>query len=335
MPHRFRWAAPVVVTVLALALSACGGGSSATEVAAGSDGRVPLRVTSLGGALCEELGLFAKDGAFFDKNGIDVKFVGATGGNAGVAALQSGAADVVFITSAAALNAMAKGVDLTIVSGAVRTGPETNGVIVKAGSGIRGPRDLAGKKVGVLELSGMSTTTVKLWVDEATGGASGIKFVQLPFSELVPAVLNGTVDAAHVTAAEIYGLTKNRTGRSIGSPVYDVPGGSTPTGMYVAKSDFAAKNQGTMEKFVAAMQQAADAANDPKNTKRFDVMAGYCKKPAADLAQIPQPGRPTFEGYIDRDSFARIVKTVHEAQMIPSGFDPEKKVAAFAWATKN
>lgn len=325
--NRHITAAAAVFAALSLALSACGG-SSDSRAATGSNGLTALRVTTLG--LCEEVGLFAKDGGFFKKHGLDVSFVPATGGNAGVAALQGGAADVVFVSSAAAFAAMAQGVDLTIVSGAVRTGPQTNGVIVKADSLIRGPGDLAGKKVGVLELSGQSATSTKTWIAAARPKPE-IKLVQLPVPELVPAVVSGTIDGALVTASEIQQVTQDGTGRSIGNALYEVAGGSTPTGMYAASSGFVTKNQKAMKDFVAAMQEAADQANDPADTEHLDVASTYCKKPAADLAKIPQDGRPVFEGYVDRASFMRVVDVVHDVGTVPADFHPETKVASFAW----
>ena len=328
MNRRLRWVAAAAAASLALVLSACGGGSSGTEVAAGADGKVKLRVTSL--SLCNELGLYTKDGGYFEKHGLDVEFVKATGGNAGVAALQSGAADVVTVSPAAVFNAMAQGIDLTIVSGAGRTTPQTHGIIVKADSPLQGPKDLAqGKTLAVVELSGTGAALTKKWVENATGGQTDLKFTALPFPELAPAVVNGTVTAAQVTASEIFTVTKAGTGRSIGNAIYEASGGPTPVSLYAVSPDFLAKNQKTMEQFTAAMQEAAVSANDPANTKKFDVFSSYCKQPAADLAQIPQV---TFEGNIDRASFMRMVKVVHDAGMIPQDFAPESKVAEFAWS---
>lgn len=328
MNRHLRWGAVAAATSLAIALSACGGGSSSDEKAS-SGGTTKLRVTSL--PLCEEIGLFAKDGGYFKKKDLDVDFVSATGGNAGVAALQAGAADVAFITATAALGAMSQGIDVKFISGAVRTGPQSNGVVVKEGSAIETAEDLVGKKVGVLELAGSGATSITGWVTKAVGGEPKIKFVQLPFPELVPGVLAGTVDAAQVTASEIFQLQKDGTGRSIGNPGYELAGGSIPTGMYVVTSDFLAKHEKAMEDFVAAMQEAADVGNDPADTKHFDVLSKYCKKPAADLAKVPQEGRSVYEGYIDRPSFERLVTVLRAGKAFPTDFKPEDKVADFAW----
>jgi len=337
--HR-RWGALAAVTSLALVLSACGGGSSSSDDVAADDGASPgaagtdaaptkLRVTTL--PLCEEIGLYTQDGGFFEEHGIEAEFVKAAGGNAGVATLQAGAADVAFITATAVIGAMQAGVDLTIISGAVRTSEGSNGVIVKEDSEIQGPEDLAGEKVGVLELAGSGATSISNWVKDATNGKGEPQFVQFPFPELVPAVLNGTVAAAQVTASEIFALEKDGTGRSIGNPGYEVAGGSTPTGMYVVATDYLKKNEETLKGFVAAMQEAADQANDPADTEHFDVLSKYCKKPAADLAQIPAENRSVFEGYVDREAFDRLVTVLRKVGSVKDGFEPADHVADFAW----
>lgn len=328
MKALLKWAAAAAITAITLTASACGGGSSSDSP--GPDGTVKLRVTTL--PLCEDLARYATVAGLFKAKGIEVEPIPTTGGSAGTAALQSNSADVGFITATAALGAMSNGVDLTFVSGGVRTSPKSNGVVVKQDSPIRGPRDLVGKKVGVLELAGSGSTAVNSWVQKATGSDPGIKFVQLPFPELVPAVLNGTIDAAQVTASEVFTLKEAGTGRTIGNASYEAVGGSVPQGMYVVTTDFLAKHPDTMKKFVAVMQEAADTANNPADTQHFEAMSQNCKKPAADLAKIPTDGRPAFEGYIDRVSYKRLVDSLRQSKTLPEGFDANTKVADFAWA---
>ncbi|MBN9111695.1 MAG: ABC transporter substrate-binding protein [Pseudonocardia sp.] len=326
MNRRLRWVATAVASVVALATLA-GCGSSTDEVAASESGRIPLRVTSLG--LCNEIALYAQDAGIFAKHGLDVELVKSTGGNAGIAAVQSGSADVAFVSSAAIFNALAQGLPLTIVSGSGVSTPESHGVIVAADSPARGPADLSGKTVAVNELTGTGAVLTSRWITDAGGTAP--KFTALPFPELATAVANKAVDGAQVTSTEIFEVTKAGTGRSIGNPIFDAAGGATPTALYATSNDFLAKNQKAVVQFTDAMDEAAKAGNDKaNNAQKFDIFSKYCKRPAADLAQIAEQG---YAGRIDRGSFMRMKSILAETKAIPADFPVETKVADFAWTT--
>ena len=314
MNRRLRWVATAVASVVALATLA-GCGSSTDEVAASESGRIPLRVTSLG--LCNEIALYAQDAGIFAKHGLDVELVKSTGGNAGSAAVQSGSA------------ALAQGLPLTIVSGSGVSTPESHGVIVAADSPARGPADLSGKTVAVNELTGTGAVLTSRWITDAGGTAP--KFTALPFPELATAVANKAVDGAQVTSTEIFEVTKAGTGRSIGNPIFDAAGGATPTALYATSNDFLAKNQKAVVQFTDAMDEAAKAGNDKaNNAQKFDIFSKYCKRPAADLAQIAEQG---YAGRIDRGSFMRMKSILAETKAIPADFPVETKVADFAWTT--
>lgn len=295
--------------------AACGSSETATPVA-GADGLVPLRVTSL--ALCNEVTQYGVDAGIFERNGLVVELVKTNGGSAGLAAVQSGSADIAYVNPITTLEAAEGGLPITVLTGSGLTTAETHGVIVANDSGIDGPADLQGRTIAVNELGGSGQFLTTKWIETAAGAPITARFVALPFPELVTAVENGQVDAAQVSSAQIMQITKDGRGRSVGNPIFEGIG-STPGALYLALGDFVESNPETIQKFVAAMDEVAAQSNDPANdTARMEVLSKYCKTPAADLATIPEP---QYEGRLDLAAFQRMAQVAFEGGLIADAMD--------------
>ncbi len=88
------------------------------------------------------------------------------------------------------------GLDLKVVAaGNATTGDvakDFGGVVVPAGSPIKSPKDLAGKKIAVNTLNNINTTTINEMVRKDGGDPSGIQYVELGFPDIEPAVEKAT-----------------------------------------------------------------------------------------------------------------------------------------------
>ncbi|MEU0479555.1 ABC transporter substrate-binding protein [Streptosporangium sp. NPDC006013] len=314
--------------LIATGASACSSDSSSAGASgATASGTTVLNVTSL--SLCNELSLYALDKGIFAKHGLDVKLVNVQSGSAGIAALQGGSTDVAFVSPQALLTAIQEGIDMKIISGSGETTKDSQGIIVNNSSGISGPADLQGKTIAVNDLGGTIVTLIEDWIQAATGQKSTAKFVALGFADIEPAVENGKVDAGAVTAASVQKITSSGKGKSIGNPTFEGIG-ATPNALYAVTQPWLAKHQAAAEQFVAAMQEAADAAKQPAgNADKFAILAKYCKTPAETLTQIPEIA---YSGYVDMKALDNAVQLFKNADILKPNFDAASAVPEFARA---
>jgi NitT/TauT family transport system substrate-binding protein len=114
------------------------------------------------------------------------------------AAVSSGALDVIAGSIVPIAAAYASGFDLRgIAPGQVYDGgPAQAPMAVAAGSKITGGAALAGKIVAVNGLHDLTHLFALAWIDANGGDPASVKTVEIPFPEMLPALLDGRVDAA-------------------------------------------------------------------------------------------------------------------------------------------
>lgn len=311
-----------VIAALAL-VTGCSSGE--TEAAVTETGLTSLSVTSVG--LCNELSQYAIEKGVFEANGLDITLLPVQSGSAGIAATQAGEVDVVFASPQAALTANEQGIPLTVVANSGLTTADSQALVVAADSPIQGPADLQGKKVAVNDLNGTVVMLIDDWVAKATGEDSTVEFVALPFADIGPAAVNGTVDAGAVTASDLLPLTTAGTGRSIGNPTFEEIGPS-PNAIYVAAGDFVGANRDALTRFTKSMQDVADLANDPANdAERFAIQSEFCKKAPDVIAATPDID---YEGYLDMGAYGSLIEVLKRGGVLQTGFDADAVVADFA-----
>jgi NitT/TauT family transport system substrate-binding protein len=166
---------------------------------------------------------YAKDAGAFAKAGFDVQptsqyNAGAVAAAIGGGSLEMGTGDLI-----SGVNAINAGIPILLVAGGglYREGADSGTAIlaVASDSPIRGPKDLAGKTIGVPTLVGMSTACLRAWLPGNGVAESSVRFVEMPQATAIPALQHGTVDVALL--GEPFVTFGKGAIRSVGSP-YDV-----------------------------------------------------------------------------------------------------------------
>jgi NitT/TauT family transport system substrate-binding protein len=270
---------PLVAFLIAtsLAVTACGGSDddAPTPSAPGQPDKVNVGVIAIVDVAPIYLG---KEKGFFSNRDIDLTLTTAQGGAAIVPAVLSGQYQFGFSNTISLLLGKSQNAPLKVVSnGNNSTGVEDQdfaGLFVKADSPIRSPKDLVGKTVAANTLKNIVETSVKSSVKKDGGDAAGVKFLELPFPEQVPALQAGRVDAIFVV--EPFQQAAVAAGaRKIASSYVDAAPDLT-VAMYFTSQQLISTNQDLVTRFTEAMKESlAYADGHPEEVR--DVLGTYTK----------------------------------------------------------
>jgi NitT/TauT family transport system substrate-binding protein len=173
-----------------------------------------------------------------------------------------------------ALVAVSEHVPVVIVAQANVVGAsaaqDSTGLVVSVGSGIHSAASLSGKTIAVNALDSISEVTAEAAIDAAGGDSAKVKFVELPFPQMVAAVQRGLVSGAmlgepYLTQAKDAGLVDL-------FPVMSktIPG--TPQLVYIASKTYATSHPAIVNAFAASITAAnGDLSRDPSLIRSVGV----------------------------------------------------------------
>jgi NitT/TauT family transport system substrate-binding protein len=319
-----------LLVMSALVLCGCGGGGDTTgEAATGSSGSTAGELTTVSvGAIpivdVAPLYLGVKQGIFAD-HGLKVEPFLAQGGAAIVPAVVTGQSQFGFSNITSLLQAEARGVPLALVA----PGPGATGdpaadfaaVIVTADSPVQDAADLAGRTVAINSINNISDTVVRETVRQAGGDPKTIKFVELPFPNMVAAVADGSVDAAF-TVEPFATVGKSQGMRAVASPYTQTDANLTVAG-YFTSDQYAAENPDIVKAFAEAMVEAQQYATDHSDEARA-VLDSYTQIDPAVAADLTLP---RYQTEINRDAVAKLLELGVGDGIIPDGVDLDKVFA--------
>jgi NitT/TauT family transport system substrate-binding protein len=180
-----------------------------------------------------------------------------------------------------------------VVNGAASTGKagaDFGGVVVGKDSTIKGPADLAGKKISVNTLKNIGDTTVRASVRKAGGDPTGITFVEMPFPNMPAAVAAGQVDAAWVVEPTLSAI-KAAGGRVVAWTNVDTAPDLT-IAAYFASTKLIADDPDLVQRFTAAMTESLQYADAHPDEVRA-ILASYTKIDASTRDSLTLPKWPT------------------------------------------
>lgn len=313
----------VRAVVLAAGLLAAANASTATAA-----DLTKVRMTTFG--TCGEIwNWWAQAKGIYQKYGLDVEQVHSTGGAAALAAVVSNSVDIGYVNGFTTIIGYSQGLPLQVISGVQTTAmpplPSAQGVWVKADSPIKTPADLKGKKVGVNEIAGSNMIVTQAWLKRRGVDPTTVKFVALPPSDLIPAVISGTLDAT--SSPTVRALSGGTQVRSIADEFVDL-GTKVVIADYVAHRDFVVKNPKVAAAFHAAIKEAVLQVNNAANhDAAYEIMATGCKGDAGVLRKLPDNAN---ESAIDMGAFHRMGQFLIDQGILTKIPDLNGLVANFA-----
>jgi NitT/TauT family transport system substrate-binding protein len=254
-----RIAATALIGAVALAISACSGGSPAP---AESSGAAATGVDPYSPEITELSMLSYRLGAsaplfIAQMDGIDAEYgfsmnIDFTDSAANaLAAIVGGTNQIAAAAHLSTVNAINEGMELVILGEQFRYGPGMQTMETRPDSGIESIEDLPGHTVGVGGLNGGQDLAIKWWFEENGLDWSGIQFTSVGPGEMGQALELGLIDAG-VFAGPALAQVRESLGAV---PVFDygelMP--DLPATSYIATREFAEANPNTIAAFQCAV----------------------------------------------------------------------------------
>jgi len=251
----------------------------------------------------------AMEKGFFKAEGLELETVPMAGGAVIVQGVTSGDLQFGWTNVISLYQAYVEGFDFKLIAGGatnVRGSNETHAIVVGKDSSIKSAKDLEGKTVAVNTLNNIVHLMAMAWVDKNGGTSSKIKFVEIPFPQMEPALVAGKVDAISVQEPFAAVAARKPETRVLSNPWGDV------TAKFLIASWFASekwiqKNKSTAQAFVRAINRGIDAIHADKEGAR----AAMIKWAGLNPDMVGKIGLPLFEKAVnEKDVQATIDLTI-------------------------
>lgn len=245
-------------------------------------------------AVTNESGLspfYAEEFGFFKKAGLDaeVRMQGKGGGAAILAAVVGGAADIGETNPISLALAYKRGAPIVAFAPTAiyRTKACTAYLLVAQNSPIKSALDLNGKTIAVIGVKDTTQLATQMWIDKHGGDSATVKFVEMPFSDMAPSLVQNRVDAAFCTEPT---LTDALRSTRILADAFSSIAPEFYLGTFITSRTYAQANPDTLRRVADALRETALWAN----SHRRETADTLVKLTKIDPATLEKMRRATF-----------------------------------------
>ena len=293
--------------------------------AAAANVEVPFQLNWMAGGANAGFAAALVEGYYKDA-GLDVTIIQGNGSGNTAQLVANGRAQVAYADAVAVSQLIAKGAPMKVVATVYQSNP--NAVMALKKTGIKSVGDLKGKKVGVP--SGSSQTTMlPLLLKSNNLKESDINMIDMPVASMVPALLQGQVDAV-LGSIDAYQIQAEAQGAQL--DVYKFADHGVPTvstSIFVSNS-YLKENPDVVRKFIAASLKGWSFAldNPDKTIKDLKVVFPEVneKLATAELAAITSlfcSGGAKYVGKAEDALWSKSQDLLSEVKLLPAGQDPK------------
>lgn len=314
---RASFAAALVV----LLATACGGGGGASATNSDSGlGKTQIKVGMM--PIIDTAPFYiAKKRGFFKEAGLDIKTVTIQGGAEAVPKLQQGALDISFGNYVSVVLAQSKGLKMHIAAEGYNAKDGVHVIMAMPDSGIRTVKDLEGKTIAVNTKHNVSTLLTKSTLKVHGVDPKSVKFVEVPFPEMLNVLKSGEVDAAYPVEPFISAM-KKKLGAHLVVDVAQGPTKNWPIAGYFSTKEFYEKYPKTVQAFADAMQRAQKIAHDQKAVEK--IVPTYTKIDPETMAVVSIGEYPTT---VDASRIQRVADLMLKFGLLDEPVDVSKMIA--------
>jgi NitT/TauT family transport system substrate-binding protein len=261
---------------------------------------------------------------YYKDAGLDVTLVQGNGSGNTAQLVANGRAQIAYADAVAVAQLIAKGAPMKIIATVYQSNP--NAVMALKKANIKSVGDLKGKKVGVP--SGSSQTTMlPLLLKSNNLKESDINMIDMPVASMVPALLQGQVDAV-LGSIDAYQIQAESQGAQLDVYRFADHGVPTVSTSIFGNNDYLKANPEVVKKFVAASLKGWSFAIDNPDKAIKDLKQVFPevneKLATAELAAIKPlfcSGGAKYIGKAEDALWAKSQDLLAEVKLLPAGQD--------------
>lgn len=224
---------------------------------------------------------YAIDNGFFAHHHLDVQYQMQNSGAAGSAAMIGGAIDISESDMVTIIKAHDHGIPfVSLAPGLLDSVTAPTVAVVVRDPALRSGRDFNGKTFSTNSLQNLGTLLADAWIDNNGGDSKTVKWVELPFPALSPALQRGTIDA--FIAPEPFITTAVRDGGHAVVMDHNPLAPVVLQGALIATRDWVANHRDAAHAFAAAILDANAWANKNRDAAAA-ILSKYSKVPVAAI----------------------------------------------------
>lgn len=269
--------------------------------------------------------LFASDGGFFARYGIDADILTLGSGGALTAALAGGSLDVTISNIASIAQAHFRGLPISLIAGSSiysADAPPTTAVLVLKDSPFRAAKDLIGKTLAMTTLHDTEQAAVMAWFDKNGVSPTLVNYVELRLPDQMPALKSHRVDAT-LTSEPWTTAALQDDARILCKP-YDVLARRLQTTAWVARNDWLDANKPVARRLVAAIHDTAVWANHNRPATAV-ILEKYSKMSADTIGKLT---RMEYAEHLDPALIQPIIDASARYGFLPQRFSASALFAA-------
>jgi NitT/TauT family transport system substrate-binding protein len=257
----------------------------------------------------------AMEKGFFKAEGLELETVPMAGGAVIVQGVTSGDLQFGWTNVISLYQAHVEGFDFKLIAGGatnVRGSNETHAIEVLRDSPIKNAKDLEGKTVAVNTLNNIVHLMAMAWVDKNGGRSANVKFIELPFPQMEPALIARKVDAISVQEPFAAAAARKPEIRVLANPWGDVASRFLIASWF-ASEKWVQKNRDTARAFVRAINRGIDAIHADKEGARNAMIKWAGLTPE----MVGKIGLPLFDKTVSEKDLQITIDLTQKYKMIP------------------
>ena len=271
----------------------------------------------------------AVERGFFKDSGLDINVTAMVGGAAIAPALASGSLNIGWSNVVSIFQGHLEGFDYRFIANGALNKRGTNdvfGVQVATDSPIGSAKELSGKTIATNTLRNIIHVSGQHWIDGNGGDSSKVKWVEVPFPQMEPALVSKHIDAFIAVEPFVTVPAKvNKKTKVLGYPL----GGIAPRlliASYFCSDAWIQKNGETVKAFIAALNRGIDAHNANPEEAKANVAKHTGLKP--DFLKLM--ALPAFEKRILESDLQPMIDVAFRYKLIGRKFAPREVISKAA-----
>jgi NitT/TauT family transport system substrate-binding protein len=271
--------------------------------------------------------LYAINGGLFAKVGLAVELVPLVNGAAISAAVAGGSLQIGESSLGGLISGHARGVPFQLIAPAgVYTSDEPYAaLIVRKDAAIASARDLSGKTVASPALKDLDWLASASWIDQNGGDFKSVKAVEMPNPSLLPALVDGRIDAYTVGEPWMTRSLDSGKARVLAKSFDAISRRFLMTGWF-STSDFVERNRDVVDRFNRALRDATVYANGHK-AEIVPMLAAYLK---LDTSLISRTMKGAEGEYLDPALVQPMIDTSAKYGLIEHPFGANDLISSAA-----